>query len=134
MTFWKDTLLIGVPKIDDQHRKLITAIDELMEACTKMQGRETIGKTLDFVVSYAKEHFADEEKLQLQYAYPQITAHKNMHALFISDVSALVRDFEQNGPTVALTGKINKTLVDWLIKHISVEDKKIGVHIKNKNG
>lgn len=132
MTFWKDSLLIGVSHIDGQHRKLIAAIDELMEACNKGQGRTTIGKTLDFVVSYTKEHFADEEKIQAQYGYPSMASHKLLHSRFIADISALQKDFEQNGPSVALTGKLNSALVGWLINHISVEDKKLGAFIQSK--
>ena len=132
MTYWKDSLLIGVPAIDNQHKKLITAIDELMEACTKGQGRDKIGKTLAFVVAYTKEHFTDEEKVQAEHGYPGMIAHKRLHTQFIVTISSLVDDFEKNGPSVALVGKLNKSLVDWLVEHISEEDKKLGDYI-NRN-
>ena len=134
MTYWKDTLLIGVPEIDDQHKKLVGAIDALMEACAKGQGRVVIGNTLKFVLNYTKEHFAAEEKLQAQYSYPDINAHKRQHTQFIASASALMDDFEENGPNIALVGKINKTLIDWLVNHITAEDKKIGDFIKSKGG
>lgn len=132
MTYWKDSLLVGVTEIDEQHKNLVKAIDELMDACTKGQGRAAIEKTLNFVVTYTKEHFSSEERLQAQYAYPGIADHKRMHAQFIGNVSALINDFNQNGPGVALTGKLNKTLVEWLVRHISVEDKKLGEYIQSK--
>ena len=132
MTYWKDSLLIGVPEIDAQHKKLIESIDGLMAACTKGQGRETIGKILAFVLSYTKEHFADEERLQAKYAYPGIANHKALHKQFIAEVSALVREYEATGPSITLVGKLNKVLVSWLAKHISEEDKKLGEHIRKK--
>lgn len=132
MTYWKDSLLVGVTEIDGQHKKLVQAIDELMDACTRGQGRAAIEKTLNFVAAYTKEHFSSEEKLQAQYAYPGMADHKRMHTQFISNVSALIDDFNQNGPGVALTGKLNKTLVEWLVRHISVEDKKLGEYIQSK--
>jgi len=132
MTYWKDSLLIGVSQIDTQHRKLVQAVDELMEACSKGQGRATIEKTLNFVVSYTKEHFADEERLQAQHGYLGIAAHKKLHADFITSVSALVADFQKSGSGLALTANVNKTLVAWLTHHISVEDKKVGEFIKSK--
>ena len=134
MTYWKDTLLVGIPKIDAQHRKLIGAIDSLMDACAKRQGREQIDKTLSFVVAYTKEHFADEEKLQAEHAYPGLAAHKRLHAQFLSAVSALVSEYEQTGPSIALVGKLNKSLVDWVINHIGTEDAKVGAHIKRRQG
>jgi hemerythrin len=131
-TLWKDSLLIGVPQIDNQHRKLVEAIDALLAACSQGHGRDAIEKTLYFVVDYTKKHFSDEEKLQAQYGYPGLAAHTRIHTQFITTVSGLVSDFKQNGPNIALTGKINKTLVDWLINHITIEDKKIGDFIKSK--
>ena len=130
MTYWKDSLLVGVPQIDDQHRELVGAIDRLMEACNQGKGRAAIEETLVFTVSYTKKHFSDEEKLQAQHAYPGMSAHKILHAQFISNINALFQEFTETGPNIALTGKLNKTLVDWLIKHISTEDKKLGEHIK----
>ncbi|MCL1810358.1 MAG: bacteriohemerythrin [Clostridiales bacterium] len=133
MGIWKESLLVGVPTIDAQHRKLADAIDELMDACAKGQGRATIEKTLNFVINYTKQHFADEERIQTQSAYPGLAAHKKIHADFASSVMALKNDFDQNGPSLGLTAKLNTDLVAWLIQHISKEDKKVGEHIlKNK--
>jgi hemerythrin len=134
MSLWNDRLLVGVSQIDMQHRKLVEAIDNLLAECSKGRGGEAVEKTLMFVVSYTKEHFSAEEKLQTQYNYPGIAAHKRIHADFISTVTALVNEFKQSGSNLALTGKINKILVDWLIKHISVEDKKVGDHIISSGG
>ena len=132
MTFWKDAMLVGIPAIDAQHKKLIAAIDELMAACKKGEGRASIDKTLAFAVAYAKEHFAAEEKLQAECSYPGMAAHKQLHAQFLSSVSALVSEYENTGPSVALVGKLNKSLVDWVVKHIATEDKKLGEHINSR--
>jgi len=134
MNYWKDSLLIGVNEIDDQHKKLIGAIGDLLNACSAGKGSAEIGKTLDFVISYTKEHFVSEERLQVKYAYPDIENHKKMHAGFIKSVTELKEEFKQKGPAPELTGKVNKILMDWLISHIKAEDMKIGKHIKSKGG
>jgi len=133
MSYWKNSLLIGVPQIDDQHHKLVDAIDELMAACKDRKGRDVIEKTLLFVSSYTKEHLNDEEKLQTKHNYPGLKAHKLLHNQFTTNIAALIKDLEQNGPNVALIGKINKTLVEWLINHINVEDKKLGAYIQSQS-
>ena len=132
MGYWKDSMLIGDAKIDAQHIKLVEAIDELMDACNKGQGRDKIDKTLSFAVNYTKEHFADEERVQAQYAYPEMAEHKRIHAQFLESVSELVDEYNQTGPTIALVGKLNKSLVNWVISHINGEDKKLGEYIKEK--
>ncbi|MCL2496584.1 MAG: hemerythrin family protein [Clostridiales bacterium] len=134
MSSWKDSLLVGVPQIDSQHRKLVDTIDQLMDACMQGKGRTAIEQTLDFIVSYTKEHFKDEENLQAKYEYPGLAAHKQIHAQFITTVTALLREFDQIGPNISLTAKLNKTLIDWLANHISVEDKKVGEHILKAGG
>jgi len=130
MTYWKESFLIGVPQIDAQHRQLFKAMDNLMEACMQGKGRTEIEKTLDFALKYTVEHFRDEEKIQAAHAYPGLNAHKKLHADFTVTVTDLAKEFNKSGPSVALTGKLNKSLVDWVITHVSTEDKKVGEHIK----
>jgi hemerythrin len=131
MSYWKDSLLVGVPQIDNQHRKLVEAIDKLMDACNMGKGRDEIAQTLRFTISYTQEHFRDEENLQQRFAYPAINAHKRLHAQLIMNINEISKEFDRTGPNIGLTAKLNKTLVEWLINHISVEDKKLGEHIQN---
>ncbi len=130
MTLWNNNLLINVPEIDAQHKKLIEAIDELMDACFKGQGKDKIEKTLRFVIDYTKKHFSDEEKLHIQNAYPEAAAHKQLHVGFITAITQLERDFKVEGATPGLSIKLNKVLMDWLIAHITVQDKKYANFIR----
>jgi len=132
MVSWTDSLLIGIPQLDDEHRKLLSSADRLLDACRQGKSKEDIAHILYFTVSYAKEHFRDEENLQERYSYPGINAHKRNHAQFNMQTTALVKEYEITGPNVALTEKLHKALVDWLINHISTEDKKLGEYL-NKN-
>ena len=130
MTSWNDTLMIGVPLIDDQHKELVHRMDKLMSASRSGKGAEEIEKTLRFVVSYFKEHFNDEEDLQSEYKYPEMQEHKKLHADFTLTVIKLVQDFQLNGPNQELAGKVNKMLLQWVIKHIRTEDKKLAAYIQ----
>jgi len=132
MTYWNDSLLTGVTLIDNEHRKLVAAIDRLMDACNQGKGMAEIAQVLSFAVTYAKEHIRDEENLQEKYAYPGLNAHKRSHTQFIMSTDALVKEFEEKGLNIALIGKLNKTLVNWLTDHISKEDKKMGEYIQKK--
>jgi len=129
MSYWTDFLLVGIPLIDAQHRKLVEIIDKLMEASKNGKGKEETAHALSFAVTYSMEHFRDEENLMERYSYPGILAHKRLHAHFTMSVNALVKEFERTGPNMALTGKLNKTLVEWLINHISSEDRLMGRYI-----
>jgi len=131
MVSWNDSLVIGVPQIDDQHRELVNRLDELMQATRQGKGHTEVEKTLRFIVSYVKEHFETEEKLQAEVNYPDLATHKKLHIDFGYTAVELVQDFQKNGIDSDLTAKINKVLVQWLIRHIRTEDKKIAVYIND---
>ena len=134
MSYWKDSLLTGVSLLDEQHRKLVDELDKLLAACKEGKGQTEIGHILNYTVSYTKEHFTDEENLQERYAYPAINIHKRLHAQYIMKMKALEQEYEKTGPSASLAGKLDKTLVEWIIDHINTEDKKLGVFITQAGG
>lgn len=130
---WNDSLNTGVLKIDEQHRALIQAVNDLFAACSQGLGRKKIGETLRFLQAYVGTHFADEEKIQLECGFPEYTAHRKLHADFVRDVNRYVKQFESEGPTIAFVAQFNHFVSDWLIYHISREDRKIGEYIRSKS-
>jgi len=132
MTIWDEKMLIGVPEIDEQHRNLVNALNELLAACENGNGQDSILKTFIFIVGYTKVHFADEEELQVKYDYPYLDEHRELHKDFTATVTALLEDFEQDRSTHALIAKTSEMLTDWVVNHICIEDKKIGDHIQKK--
>ncbi len=120
---WDDSLETGNIAIDEQHKSLINAINELLEACSHGKGRVEVQKTLDFLRDYVIKHFNDEEKLQLKSKYPEYSTHKKMHEDFKKDVSAIVSEYESTGATIPLVAKVNSSIANWLIKHIKTMDK-----------
>ena len=129
MSSWNDSLLIGVDLIDNQHRELVGRMDKLMQASRMGKGSTEIEETLRFVVSYVKEHFKDEEDMQAKYAYPDIVEHKKLHAGFVKSTVGLLQEYQKTGSSTEFTGKVNKTLVEWLFRHIRSEDKKLAIYI-----
>jgi len=128
MSSWNDSLIIGVKLIDDQHYKLVDKMDQLVEACRRGDGREEVGQTLKFVVSYIKEHFKDEEELQLLYAYPDRVAHKDLHAGFVQRTIDLMQELK-TGKGSDCPENLKKLLLGWFLMHIKTEDKKVSEHI-----
>ena len=118
--------------IDSEHKQLINAINNLLEACSKGQGRSSMSQTAKFLYDYTAKHFSDEEKLQLQYKYPDYQNHKRYHEQFKKVVADIVKKLEQQGPTIALVSEINTALAGWLINHIKKEDKKLAAHIRGE--
>ncbi|WMI81315.1 bacteriohemerythrin [Anaerotignum sp. MB30-C6] len=126
---WTKDLETGNAQIDTEHKELIQAINNLLEACSSGKGRNEIANTVDFLNQYTKTHFAHEQILQQKYKYPDFENHKKYHEGFIKVVEDFTTRLKANGPTIQLVGEINMQLGSWLINHIKREDVKVAKHI-----
>lgn len=129
---WSDELLTGNNQIDTEHKELIKAINDLLEACSKGKGRAEIENTVDFLSSYTKIHFGREEVLQKKYNYPDYINHKKYHQTFIDAVESIRKKILDNGPSIVIVGEVNQKVGSWIINHIKREDVKVAAHIRNK--
>jgi hemerythrin len=120
----------GVNRIDSEHKQLFKAINDLLEACSKGQGRASLKDTIAFLENYTAEHFADEEKLQVASKYPDYPNHHNIHEGFKRHMAEIGAELNKSGPTLMLVSKVNTDIGDWLINHIRTQDKKLAMHIK----
>ena len=130
---WTDDLSVGVDLIDTEHKALINAVNDLFDACSKGLGRKKISDTMIFLQNYTVTHFADEEKIQKQSGYPDYQNHKKLHTEFVAKVMEYSKQLEAEGPTIGLVATFNSFVSNWLIYHISREDKKIGEYISSKH-
>jgi len=130
---WSDDLLTGNMQIDTEHKELIKAINDLLDACSKGKGRAELEKTVKFLSSYTKTHFAHEEVLQMKYNYPDYNNHKKYHKHFVEQVENIHKKLLTEGSNIVLVGEINSKVGNWIISHIKREDVKVAQHIKNKS-
>lgn len=129
---WSDDLSSGFKEIDDQHKELINRVNKLLDACNSGKGRQEIADTLNFLADYVVEHFNSEEKYMKQYNYPGLSEQIEQHKYFVNYVGELRNEFDKNGPSIALTMKLSKNLVDWLVNHIMKVDKKAGAFLRER--
>src|SRR5690554_2343808 len=129
---WSDTYATGIVIVDEQHQGLFRAVDQLLNACSEGKGKQEVDKIMEFLSEYVIKHFSTEEELQQRYDYPGFQRHKKLHDDFISAFGDLKRRFEAEGPTLSFVTNINKTVVEWLIKHIGQVDLKMGAYLLEK--
>jgi hemerythrin len=124
-----ENLETGNPLIDEQHRQLISVVNDLFSAC-KQARVEQIESTLDFLMYYAAKHFFDEEVLQMQYGYPGYAAHRARHDEFKMTVRNFAAELKENGPGEDLADRVAACIGDWFINHVLTEDIKLAQHIR----
>lgn len=127
---WSDTLSVKVKQFDDQHKKLVDMVNQLFDAMKTGKGSQVMGDILKQLIAYTQTHFAAEERLLKQYAYPDFEAHKKEHNTLVMQVLDLQKQFQEGKPV--LTQNIMTFLRDWLSKHIQGDDKKYGVFLNGK--
>lgn len=130
---WTSNLSVGVSMIDDQHKMWFQKAEELFEAGKNNQAKEYVGGLLKFLDEYTKKHFADEERYMLSIRYPGYEEQKAAHAAFISQLAKLRSDYDASGGNLMVIINANQMVLEWLTKHISSLDKKIGEFSKTQH-
>lgn len=125
---WTPNLAVGVDSIDLQHKTLFDKANQLFEAGKNNKTKEFISEMLNFLDEYTKKHFQDEETYMRSINYPGYNDQKKLHADFIVALSKLKKEYQESGGNIIVILNANQMVVDWLLKHISIEDKKIGTY------
>jgi hemerythrin-like metal-binding domain len=126
---WDSNLETGNVTIDNQHKQLFAALNDLVQAYHDGKGFEELQKTFEFLTAYTLKHFYDEERLQEKYDYPDIANHTKFHNEFKDVVADLTSQLIQNGYNAALIKKTIKIISDWLINHIRGDDFRLAAYI-----
>ena len=127
---WDSSLESGYDKVDNQHKQLVAAVNNLMEASSSGKGDHAVMETLDFLTGYAVKHFMDEEKLQVQFNYPDYLNHKRIHDEFKLRVGDFVEMVKKEGPTEKVISEVSSTIGAWLLNHIKGDDFRMAAYIK----
>lgn len=121
----------GNTMIDKEHRELFEAVNRLMDACSKGQGRSSMEEAVRFLVSYVDKHFSHEEQLQQRSRYDGMALHKVFHAQYKENLKKIVSQIPLIEPSVSDLGNLNKHIA-VLVNHIRTEDKKLSAFLKKE--
>jgi hemerythrin-like metal-binding protein len=129
---WNNSYLIGVQKIDEQHKQLFATVNGLIDAIEHGAGKDELKKTLDFLIDYTVNHFNEEEEIQRNCGYPNYTHHHKIHELFKVTAVELAIKAMNAGHTDTLVKEVKRKIGDWLITHVTSEDARIGKFLRDE--
>ena len=127
---WKDQYSVGIDSIDQQHRKLVNLINQLMTAVDYSTGEEFEREALAELVDYTKTHFSYEEGLMEDNGYPDFEAHREQHRAMIAEVEKVLAEYEKD-QDMAMRHACDY-LKDWLVNHINGTDKQYSSFLMGK--
>ena len=116
---WTDFLTVGVPEMDEEHRKFIAQVNELTKAVLERRDKATIRRLMDSMLAEAANHFRNEEELLVEWNYPDQADHAAKHVELSEQLKLVKREFE--APAISFMGalkglQINQLLIDHLLK------------------
>ena len=125
---WNDTYSVGFKLIDDQHKILLSLINDLYVAQSFGTLQTAIIGVLEKLAAYTVYHFNSEKELFAQYNYPKTSEHLAEHDYFVDQVKAFQKVLITDGTKLSL--KTIDFLKDWTITHILGWDKEFGEFVK----
>ena len=122
MTFdWQDEYSVGVPYLDQQHRKLLCLCKEAEQCLHNDGGQEDdeFHNILHAMRKYAQEHFKVEEALLSMHGYHGLEAHREQHGEFLL---ALIDFIERASHGDLAKQEVSEFLKRWWFRHILEDD------------
>jgi hemerythrin len=129
---WNDALSTSVGEIDNQHKQLIERINRLLAAFARTTGREEMERIVQFLTDYVVLHFGTEERYMQKFGYTNFTQHKAQHELFVRAFSRVRDRLFADKTDPQLMEDTRQLVVDWLVNHIKLSDRALGLFLKHK--
>lgn len=115
-----ETLLTGLPLLDDQHRQIHRMLVGLCQTVEGGQGRADLGERIRQIEAQVSEHFQTEEALMETAGYPHLGPHRADHAAQVERVQGLVQRF--GAPEAPPLGELVEAVHGMLTEHIRMVD------------
>jgi len=119
---WEDKYSVGVKIIDEQHQKMFTVINNLIDIIQNTPTKEDLTGVITSLIEYKKYHFDTEEKYFKEFNYEGTEEHVAAHHTFEEKIKNIE---EKNGNnTISLAYDLVDFLEDWLVDHLQTLDQK----------
>jgi hemerythrin-like metal-binding protein len=89
---WNDKMAFFIPELDDEHRRLASAINDLNRAIHRGSGVDALEELMHVVLTQATSHFSHEESVLAQARYPWMNGHKLLHDLLRGKLEQVMQD------------------------------------------
>jgi hemerythrin-like metal-binding protein len=124
---WDESLSVGVPVIDGEHKSLIDCVNKLHEAIESSMPQTHVCTILDSFVDHVIYHFRREERVMRATGYPDVEDHKAKHQEFETYLLAYRHSFKDKARPPSDRDAINH-INQWLVDHFRNVDRLYTTH------
>ena len=128
MIAWGPELYVGWDEMDAQHKEIMVRVADLhdrVERGDEFGAQAALSALSDTMVL----HFATEQDLMERSSYPDRSAHKGAHDLFLQDLQALSAELDEVGLTEQVGDWVRARMTEWITFHIQTNDLPLGRHL-----
>lgn len=121
---WNDNFNTGIPKIDEQHRRLVQLLNLLASHVALQTDIPTMNVIFDELADYAVYHLQTEEEIWHKYLPDDLleTKHKEVHGNFVTNVLKLKGEHGTKHEDNEIK-EVLAFLTRWLAFHILENDR-----------
>ncbi|MDC0835242.1 hemerythrin family protein [Geitlerinema sp. CS-897] len=119
---WDESLEVGIPSIDNQHRHLVEQLSLLLETLYQHKSKGQVEAIFKFLALYLDSHFHFEERCMAAYQCPAARQNCIAHIYLRRTLQKLEDRFQREGVSVALIENVRHHLYDWFLDHIRTID------------
>lgn len=130
MLKWNDDFLVGLEKIDNEHKMIFNSINNLLLEIENGKSKEEISKALDFIEDYIARHFKEEENMLINRNKKAYKIQYEQHEMYKKEIVKLRHDFQKNGIKYVLAVETQRIIGIWCSNHILKIDKELLTLIK----
>jgi hemerythrin-like metal-binding protein len=119
---WHESHSVGVPSIDEQHKRLMALTNGLFQAIMNEAGETILEDTLNELADYASYHFSHEEELLRMHGYPEdlLAQHQAEHQALTEEVYRYIARYRKDPANLDLS--LFVFLRDWTTEHMNRSD------------
>ncbi len=121
---WTDDMSVGLPELDEDHKLIIEAINQLDASVGDAAQQDVVRRHLMRLRRYAEVHFAREENVLIACAFPVLEVQKKEQQDFVKCIQEATQRFDAKPAESAeiISQELLGFLTDWLRHHILIED------------
>ena len=122
---WKPYYSVNEPFLDDQHKEIISLVNDLYVAIERGNDAAIVKPLLEKFAHYATEHFDCEERIMQEHGYPLLEEHKALHDQARNRIADMLSHVH------LITGRdLLNFFKMWWVEHIQGEDKQYVPYLK----
>jgi len=127
---WRDEFRVGVSTIDTHHKRLFEIANSILESLSFGTDAAAQENAFSSLADYTHYHFSAEEAFMAQYHYPLSREHEDQHEKLTDIVADVIMKRRQG---IVITAEVIKTFLEnWLVRHILMDDKRMGDFLNTK--